>query len=74
MEKKYLLPNGWYGWMKWAGLIVLPAIATLYGMVAQAWGLPYAEQVVTTINAVSAFIGTIIGVSHVTAKEVEDAR
>ena len=69
-EKKYLLPDGWYGWMKWAGLIVLPACATLYGVLAQVWGLPFGEQVVATINAVSVFVGAVIGVSHVTAKEV----
>ena len=74
MEKKYLLPDGAYDILKWLGLIACPALAVFYGVLAKTWGLPYGEQVVTTINAVSAFIGTIIGVSHVTAKEAEDAR
>lgn len=70
--KKYALPDGWYNWMKWIGLVLLPALATFYGMFAQTWGLPYGEQIVTTINAIGTFIGTIIGVSHLTAKEAEE--
>lgn len=72
--KQYALPNSWYDWMKWAGLVFLPAAATLYGILAQVWGLPYGEQVVATINAIGVFIGTIIGISHLTAKEADDAR
>ena len=70
MDKQYILPSEWYDVLKWVGLVLLPACATLYGIIAQVWGLPYGEQVVTTINAIGVFIGTLIGISHITAKEV----
>lgn len=69
MEKKYLLPNGAYDILKWLGLIACPALAVFYGVLAKTWGLPYGEQVVTTINAVGVLIGALIGASHLAAKE-----
>ena len=73
MTKVYPIPDWLYDVLKWLGLVLLPALATLYGIIAPTWGLPYADQIVTTINAVGVFIGTIIGISHITAKEVPDA-
>lgn len=69
MVKKYLLPNGAYDILKWLGLIACPALAVFYGVLAKTWGLPYGEQVVTTINAVGVLIGALIGASHLAAKE-----
>lgn len=69
MEKKYLLPDGAYDILKWLGLIACPALAVFYGVLAKTWGLPYGEQVVTTINAVGVLIGALIGASHLAAKE-----
>ena len=69
MEKKYLLPDGAYDILKWLGLIACPALAVFYGVLAKTWGLPYCEQVVTTINAVGVLIGALIGASHLAAKE-----
>lgn len=70
---KYFLPDWAYQLGKWLGLIALPALAVFYSVVAPAWGLPYADQVVLTLNALGVLIGTLIGASHITAKEVEDA-
>lgn len=39
----------------------LPAAGTLYFTLSQIWGLPYAEQVVGTILAVSLFLGVLLG-------------
>ena len=65
---EYLLPGKVYDVLKWVGLIVLPALATLVGVIGNAWGLPYCDAIVTTIAAVGTFIGAIIGASHVKAK------
>lgn len=72
-DMQYFLPNGVYDVLKWLGLIALPALAVFYSVVAPAWGLPYADQVVLTLNALGVLIGTLIGASHITAKEAEDA-
>lgn len=55
--------NKTYDILKWVALIVLPALGTLYFALAQIWGLPYGEQIVGTITALDAFLGTLLGVS-----------
>lgn len=55
--------NKVYDVLKWLALIALPALAVLYSVLAGVWGWPYASEVSTTINAVIAFIGTLIGIS-----------
>lgn len=52
-----------YDVLKWICMIVLPAVATCYGVLSGVWGLPYPEQITTTIMAVCTLIGAIIGVS-----------
>ena len=52
-----------YDILKWVVMIVLPACATLYAALAGVWSLPYAQEVVTTITAVTAFLGALLGIS-----------
>jgi len=58
------LSNGVYDVLKWICMIVLPACATLLSILDRAWGwgLPV-EAIVTSISAVCAFIGAILGFS-----------
>lgn len=74
---QYMVPDKVYKVVKWAVLIVLPALATMFSAVAAAWGMDatLAQAIVTTVTAVSAFGGAILGVSSVTAKPTggEDA-
>lgn len=60
---KFQLNDKVYDVLKWLALIALPALAVLYTVLAGVWGWPYASEVSTTINAVIAFIGTLIGIS-----------
>ena len=57
------LSNKAYDVLKYIALIVLPALATLYGALAQIWGLPYAEQIPMTIMAVDTCLGVLLKVS-----------
>lgn len=59
------MSNKLYDVLKWIVMIVLPACATLCSTVAGIWGLPYSEQVVGTITASSAFLGTVLMISNV---------
>lgn len=52
-----------YEVLKWVALIAFPAFAWFYGVIAEQWGLPYATQIVATLNAVGTLIGLLIGVS-----------
>ena len=40
--------------------VLLPAVGTLYFALADIWGLPYAEQVVGTVTALTAFLGAFV--------------
>lgn len=68
---EYMLPSRAYDVLKWVALIACPALATFAGIFLPTWGLPYSEQIVTTINALGLFLGALIGVSATTAKQVE---
>lgn len=52
-----------YDVLKWVVMIVLPAVATLYAALAPVWGWPRPDDVVLTLNAVTAFAGAILGIS-----------
>ena len=56
-------PDRVYDVLKWICMIVLPALGTFYFAVAGIWNLPYAEQIVGTIAAVTTLIGALIGIS-----------
>lgn len=61
--KTPILSNRAYDVAKDATLIWLPAAATLYAAVAIIWGLPFHAEVVATIGAIVAFMGTVLKVS-----------
>ena len=69
---RYLIPDRVYDVLKWCGLIACPALAVFYGVVAPAWEWPNPDGVVLTLNALGVLIGTLIGVSHISAEEVAD--
>ena len=69
----YLLSDKTYRALKWVALIVLPALATLVGAVGTAWGWPHLTAVISTITAVSAFVGALIGASNASAKSPANA-
>ena len=67
-----VLNDNAYKVLKWLGLIVLPAIATLVKAIFPVWNLPYADAIATTCTALGVFVGTIIGVSSANLKGEKD--
>lgn len=57
------MSNKIYNVLKWIAMIVLPACATLYLGLSNVWGLPYGEEVSTTITLVNTFLGTVLMIS-----------
>lgn len=57
------MSNETYDILKFIAQILLPAIGTLYFALASIWGFPYGEQIVGTITAIDAFLGTCLGIS-----------
>lgn len=69
---QYIIPDKVYEVLKWVGLVALPAIATFVGTVGTAAEWPQTTIAVTVITAAGTLVGALLGVSHVTAKEVAE--
>lgn len=56
-----------YESLRWLVSIVLPAISTFFLTLADAWGWDVpTEAIVTSISALSLFLGTVFGISKIT--------
>lgn len=65
----WLLPNKVYDVLKWIGLVVCPAAATLTLYIGGACGLSEAPTAATIITGVGTFIGVVIGASEIKGDE-----
>jgi hypothetical protein len=54
------LAAGTYDTFRDSALLYLPGLATLYFTLAQFWNLPYPEQIVGTIAALTVFLGITV--------------
>lgn len=63
------MSNKTYDVLVWIAQIVLPALGTLYAALAGIWGFPYGEQIVGSIAAVDAFLGTLLKISSAQYKK-----
>lgn len=52
-----------YNFLKYLVMIVLPALTTLWVVLANAWNWDYMTNVSVTMTAVTAFLGSLIGIS-----------
>ena len=69
------MSNKVYDVLKWVALVVFPAIATLFSAISMIWGIPYGEQITSTIIAIDTALGAILGVSSVKyVKKVGDSK
>lgn len=63
------MSNKVYDVLKWIAMVILPAIGTLYSVLAGIWGFPYAEQISGTITGLVTFLGVVLGVSSAQYKK-----
>lgn len=64
--------NKVYDILKWIAMIVLPALATLYLGLSNVWGLPFGEEISTTITLVNTFLGAVLMISNTQYKKKAD--
>ncbi len=57
------MSNSLYDIFKWLTVVVLPALATFYALLANTWNLPFAEQIPTTITGLSTLLGACLMIS-----------
>lgn len=67
-----VLSQKWYDALKWVALVALPASSAFYYALAIVWGLPYAGQVVATVAAVDALLGTLLGIGSAKYKNSDE--
>lgn len=60
---KLKLENRIYDILKYVAQVVFPAVGTLYFALAGIWGFPFGEEIVGTITALDAFLGTLLMIS-----------
>ena len=63
-SKPYWLPDKVYQVLKWVALVVLPALAVFVNTAGPSLGLPHADVIVTTLNALGLLVAACIGVSQ----------
>lgn len=60
------MSNKVYDILKWLAIVVMPALATLIVVISKIWGWgDLGTMIAQTITAVAAFLGAILGVSHI---------
>jgi hypothetical protein len=64
--------NKTYDILKTFAQIVLPALATLYFALSEAWGLGFGAEVVATITALDTFLGVFLGLNTKTYRKSEN--
>ena len=58
-----------YDVLKWVAMLFLPALAVLVKTVFSVWQIPYGDEISTTIMALDAFLGAILGISTIGYKK-----
>ena len=66
------MSNKLYDKLKWMALVAFPALATLFSAVSMIWGIPYGEQITSTIVAIDTALGAILGVSSINYSKRKD--
>lgn len=59
------MSNKVYDVLKYIALIALPAFTTFYGVLSSTWGWNYTEEILTTLTAFDAMLGTLLKLSTI---------
>ncbi len=62
-DKGWFFSKVTYDVLTWIAQILLPAISFLYYGLSGVWGLPYADQIVSTLMILDTFLGMLLGFS-----------
>lgn len=66
-----LLNDRLYDVLKWVAMLFLPALAVLIKTIFTVWQIPFGDEISTTIMALDAFLGAILGISSIQYKKGE---
>jgi hypothetical protein len=60
-----MFSNKVYDYLKWLCIIVLPALSILVKTLCAIWGIPFGDEIATTITALATCLGAILMISNV---------
>lgn len=66
------MSNKLYDILKWIVLTVLPAVSALYSGLGIVYGWPNVDTNTTALSLITAFLGTLLGVSSYQYNKKED--
>lgn len=62
-EGGWILSNSTFEFLTWIAQILIPSVVTLYGGLSVVWDLPYPQEMTSTLIAIDAFLGALLGFS-----------
>ena len=60
-----MFSNKLFDTLKWICMVLLPAVGTLIFTIFKIWGIPYGQEILGTIEAVTLCLGALLGISNV---------
>lgn len=68
-----ILNDKWYDILKWIAIIALPALSTFIVVISKIWGwADMGSMIAQTITAVAVLLGTLLGISSFSYKNLKD--
>ena len=68
-----ILNDKWYDILKWTAIIALPALSTFIVVISKIWGwAEMGSMIAQTITAVAVLLGTLLGISSFSYKNLKD--
>lgn len=69
-----ILDDKWYDILKWVAIVALPAISTFIVVISKIWGwADIGSEIAQTITAFALLLGSLLGISSLQYKGVNDA-
>ena len=67
-----MLNNKVYDVLKWITLVLLPALATLVGVILNCFNVGCTDIVLTIMTAITTFMGAILGISNINYRKEDN--
>ena len=61
-----------YDKLKWICMFFLPAFAVFSRTITQIWGLPYGDEISSTIVAINVLLSAMLGISNMAYNKQKD--
>lgn len=67
-----LLKNSTFDKLKWICMFFMPAFAVFTKTITEIWGLPYGDEISSTIVAINVLLSAMLGISNMAYNKQKD--